>query len=99
MYSITANRQRNYGIKSYTVNTLADIDAIPIFLSSTAPGSIVLVIDTGEKYILNRNRQWELLTTLPGASGDGPEQIVYEGGDLANNIDSIDISYDGGDLD
>jgi hypothetical protein len=43
MYTILSNSGRRvYGVKQYMVETLADIDAIPL-LSTVAPGSTVLV--------------------------------------------------------
>lgn len=105
MYNILANRKRNYGIKTYMVNTLADIDAIPLSLASVVPGSIAIVAETGDKYILNQNRQWALLSS-PGGPGEGDSgeikaEINYEGGDLNESPDvgdDSDINYDSGEL-
>ena len=97
LYNILSNRKRNYGVKTYMINTLAELDAIPLTLASTVPGSIVIVAETGEKYMLNLNRQWELVGGA--SSGDDTDHIIYEGGDLMNSQPEIsDINYDGGTL-
>lgn len=102
MYNILANSgKRTYGVKTYMVNTLADIDAIPL-LPTVAPGSTVIVAETSNKYILSRDRIWIPLTgsgsSSGGDSGEVKDEITYEGGDL--NVDSTDpdIDYDGGEL-
>lgn len=81
------------------INTLADIDDIPLTLASTVPGSIAIVAETGDKYILNLNRQWELIKSSNSSSGGDSGDIRYEGGDLMDEIlDDSDINYDGGSL-
>lgn len=101
MYNILSNRRRSYGIKTFLVNTMADIDAIPLSLSTVAIGSIAIIAETGDKYILNQFRQWELLSS-PGESGGGDsgEIVIYEGGDLMADTTEgdKDINYDGGAL-
>lgn len=97
LYNILSNRKRSYGVKTYMINTLAELDAIPLTLASTVPGSIAIVAETGEKYMLNLNRQWELMGGI--SSGDNTDHIVYEGGDLTNTQpQDTDINYDGGAL-
>lgn len=101
MYNILANRKRNYGIKTFLVNTMADIDAIPLSLSTIAVGSIAIIAETGEKYILNQFRQWELLSSSgESGGGDSGEIVIYEGGDLmtGGSEGNEDINYDGGAL-
>lgn len=98
-YNVLSNRKRAYGVKTYMVNTLADIDDIPLTLASTVPGSIAIVAETGDKYILNLNRQWELIKSSDSSSGGDSGDIRYEGGDLMDEIpDDSDINYDGGGL-
>lgn len=97
MYTILSNSGRRvYGVKQYMIETLADIDAIPL-LSTVAPGSTVLVTSSKQKYILTKERVW-----MPMESG-GPsetEEIIYEGGDIENDPDiEYDIYYEGGQLD
>ena len=79
MYSIIANGNKlAYGIKRYLVKTEEDIKTIPLG-PDVAIGSRVLVSSTGERYILDTDREWVKLNhTAPGTS----EDIVYEGGDL-----------------
>ena len=98
-YNVLSNRKRAYGVKTYMINTLADIDDIPLTLASTVPGSIAIVAETGDKYILNLNRQWELIKSSNSSSGGDSGDIRYEGGDLMDEIlDDSDINYDGGSL-
>jgi hypothetical protein len=96
-YNVLSNRKRAYGVKTYMVDTLAEIDDIPLTLASTVPGSIAIVAETGEKYILNLKRQWELIGSSSSSSGGDSGDINYEGGDLMDEIsDDSDINYDGG---
>lgn len=102
MYKILSNGgKRVYGVKTFMVDTLADIDAIPL-LSTVAPGSTVLVADTSERYILNNKRIWMPITCAgsPGGGdpGDVDDEIIYEGGDLDAGLENPDIDYDGGEL-
>ena len=103
MYKILSNSgKRVYGVKAFMVDTLADIDAIPL-LSTVAPGSTVLVTSTSDKYILTHERTWMPITCNSGSSGGGDsgnvdDEIIYEGGDLDAGLDVPDIDYDGGEL-
>jgi hypothetical protein len=103
MYKILSNGgKRVYGVKTFMVDTLADIDAIPL-LSTVAPGSTVLVAATSERYILNNKRIWMPITCGSGSSGGGDsgdvdDEIIYEGGDLDAGLENPDIDYDGGEL-
>lgn len=40
----------------YWVDTEADVASIPV--DSAAPGSIVIVIETGSAYMLNSSKKW-----------------------------------------
>ena len=70
-------------IKKYIVKTEKDIISIPI---TVGIGSEISILATGEKYILNSQRQWV----------KDEEEVIYEGGDLSNDIALEEIDYDGG---
>lgn len=102
MYNILANSGKHLcGIRTYMVNTLADINAIPL-LPTVALGNTAIVAETSNKYILSRGRIRIPLTRSGSSSGgdssEVKDEITYEGGDL--NVDSTDpdIDYDGGEL-
>ena len=99
MYNILSNSgKRVYGVKTFMVETLADIDKIPLLVTA-APGSTVIVANTSKKYILTRDRVWMPFNSGSSGGEDSPEQeIVYEGGDLEAGIDQVDIDYEGGEV-
>lgn len=62
-YSITSQSgQTTYQVTEYVVNTEADVASVPIDVAS---GSTILVIETGQVYMLSvmedGTKQWELL--------------------------------------
>ena len=99
MYSILSNSGRRvYGVKHYMVETLADIDAIPL-LATVAPGSTALVAATQEKYILTKERVWMPLGNSGGSGPSTGDDVIYEGGDIDQDISAVfDIYYDGGNV-
>lgn len=104
MYKILSNNgKRVYGIKTYMVETVADIDAIPL-LSSVAPGSTVIVTTTSEKYILSQERIWVPVKKPDqsggdDSSGDSTNETIYEGGDLeTEEPQEAELDYEGGEL-
>lgn len=96
MYSILANgSKRVYGVKTFMVETLADIDEIPL-LTTIAPGSVAIVANTSKKYVLTRERVW---MPLNGSQEEGTtEEIIYEGGNIEQGVDTADIDYEGGEV-
>lgn len=96
MYTILSNSGRRvYGVKRYMVETLADIDSIPL-LATVAPGSTVLVAASKQKYILTKERIWIPLSANAPSDVD---EIVYEGGNIETDpVSEVDISYEGGQL-
>lgn len=99
MYNVLSNSgKRVYGVKTFMVDTLADIDEIPL-LTTVAPGSTVIVANTSKKYILTRDRVWMPLGGSSEGDEETPEQeIIYEGGDLEAGISQVDIDYEGGEV-
>lgn len=72
----------NVSVYRYEADTEADMRAIDV---SMAPmGSRCYIIDTGDTYALNSNKEWK-----PVPKGSGGD-IIYDGGS------SGDIIYDGG---
>lgn len=62
-YSITSQSgQTTYQVTEYVVNTEADVASVP---TDVASGSTILVIETGQVYMLSvmedGTKQWELL--------------------------------------
>lgn len=96
MYTILSNSGRRvYGVKQYMVETLADIDSIPL-LATVAPGSTVLVAASKQKYILTKERIW-----MPIKADDPSDvdEVIYEGGNIETDpVSEVDISYEGGQL-
>jgi hypothetical protein len=96
MYTILSNSGRRvYGIKQYIVETLADIDSIPL-LNTVAPGSTVLVVTSKQKYILTRERIW---VPIKADNDSDIDEVVYEGGNIeVDPAAEADVSYEGGQL-
>lgn len=69
MYALTKqNDDIAYNIREYVCDTEEDIASIP---TDCAPGSSLVVIETGNIYLLNTSFTWEL---VPGDVGTGNEQ-------------------------
>lgn len=66
----------------YWVDTKADMDLIP--KNSAAPGSTVIVIDSGNRYILNSKKEWILLTNSTSSSSPSPEIGLATKQDIAD---------------
>ena len=97
MYNIITNHNAAYGIKEYIVNTVDDIATIPI-LSSTRPGSTVLVMDSSARYILNNKQEWVKVKPLD-ETPDADEGVVYTGRNINyESVTSPQVIYDGGEL-
>jgi hypothetical protein len=103
MYSIISNNSgSSYGIKTYLVDSTADIVQIPI-LNTTAPGSMVIVMNSTSRYMLNNNHKWMEIPQASsggGTNGGNIEGIVlYHGDNLEDGMDEPDVIYDSGSLD
>ena len=55
------NGEVEYRITEYTLDTAADLEKLPEFSKTAAPGSSAFVIETSEVYMMNSNREWVLL--------------------------------------
>ena len=76
----------NVSVYRYEEDTEADMRAIDV---SMAPmGSRCYIINTGDTYALNSNKEWK-----PVPKGSGGD-IIYDGG--SDSGSSGDIIYDGG---
>lgn len=76
-----------YGVKHFVVDVKDDLNLIRrdlLYMGSTA-----YIIATGEKYIVDGNRNWVLMPQIGDSSGDS-------GGDDDPIIDTI--IYDGGEV-
>lgn len=63
-------------VHRFVINTIADIADIPA--EKYSPGSIAIVADTGDRYMLNLNYKW---IRQPAGSGGGStdEDVIYDG--------------------
>lgn len=55
-YMSNSGRTTTYN-NEYWADTEADVAKIPV--NSAAPGSIVIVIETGNAYMLNSKQEWQ----------------------------------------
>ena len=96
MIRIRANGNRlAHGIKKFTVDTFDEVAKIN--LASVAMGSTAFVIDKSETYMLNGQRKWVKVTLSGGSGGNGPGDIIYDGGDSGDvNDNPDDVIYEGG---
>ena len=88
---ITIQRKGNaYGVKHFVVDEKSDLDLLRkdlLFMGSTA-----YVIATGEKYIVNGNKQWTLIPKTESSSGgdNNPDDdqdithVTYDGGEIVS---------------
>ena len=56
-----------YGIKEYIVDTPADISDVRIE-KTLRPGSLIFVISTSEKYMLNGEKKWVKISFSSGGT-------------------------------
>ena len=59
-----------YGVKDYVVDTREDILSLPTDKHVKA-GSSALVIETGDVFMLNNEREWVCIGGIGGSSGGG----------------------------
>lgn len=81
-YIINNGHKIAYGIKKFIVDTVEEINDIPI-LSTIFPGSKVFVTTTSQTFILTPEYQW-LPISSNGAVEEG-EAIIYDGGNINRN--------------
>ena len=60
-------------VHRFIINTIADIADIPA--EKYSPGSTALVVDSGDRYVLNLEYKW---IRQPAGSG-GYEDVIYDG--------------------
>ena len=77
-----------YGVKHFVMDTVDDFNLLRkdlLFMGSTA-----YVIATGEKYIVNSDKQWILMPKSENSSGGGSNpdddqditHVIYDGGEV-----------------
>ena len=82
-FSIFSNNGKiGYNIKNYVADTIDDLNLIP----SSAPGSMVFVIDESKYYILNNINEWKEQESE--SSGPAPSGTI----DITQNGENIDIA-------
>ena len=52
------NDKSKYGIAEYVADTFEDIKKLP---KTCTPGSVCLVINTSDVYMLNNKKEWKML--------------------------------------
>lgn len=95
MYNIFSNSGKvAYGVKSFTVDTEADITTLPT--RSCTPGSTAFVIETSQYYKLTTTKEWKKVTLSTGGSGGGSGDNEYNGGEPSIDDPGYNSEYDGG---
>ena len=84
-----------YGTVKFLCDYQSDVANLP---NNRKPGSTAYVIENGNRYILNSNKEWVL---QPAGGGGGvlpPDDttIIYDGGDVTLDDPVDTIVYDGG---
>ncbi len=80
-------------VKEFTVDTVADMDAIDI--SQLQSGSRAFVINDSQWYMLSVvDRTWKPIQW--GGGGGHSGDVIYDGGEETNGSSTHDIFYDGG---
>lgn len=83
-------KSKIYGVKHFVVDEKSDLDLLRkdlLFMGSTA-----YVIATGEKYIVNSDKQWILMPKSENSSGGGSNpdddqditHVIYDGGEVVS---------------
>ncbi len=70
---IGQNGKTAYGVKNYILDTIADLDNLPV---SGTPGSTAFVIEESKTYMLGNNEKWTAISSSSAGSGssqDGEE--------------------------
>ena len=67
----------NQMVHRFVINTIADIADIPA--EKYSPGSVCLVADTGDRYMLNLDYKWIRQPAGSGGSGGTDEDVIYDG--------------------
>ena len=89
-----------YGVKRFMVRTVEDILTIPL-TPAIRPGSTVFVTSDQSRYILDQDYNWVQLKTPGGNSGEGgdeDQEIIYEGGDISQELQLAMADYEGGQI-
>lgn len=75
-----------------------DTDLQSIDTTYVIPCSEVYVIDSGNTYVLNTNKEWKLKPSSGGGgSGGGETDYIYDGGAPADSSGDT-VIYDGGQI-
>ena len=67
----------NQMVHRFVINTIADIADIPA--EKYSPGSICIVADSGDRYMLNLDYKWIRQPAGSGGSGGTDEDVIYDG--------------------
>ena len=84
MYKIASHGTKSYGIKSFVLDTTEDVNSLP---TNVEMGSSAYVIATGDKYLLNSEKQWIKQPKSAGGSGGGEDDIIILNGNTPSDND------------
>ena len=94
---INAGKRPFYNMASFLCDFQSDVANLPL---NRGVGSIARVIENGNVYIFNTQKQW-ILQPKCGGGTTPPEEdddvtIIYDGGDVAQADYVETVIYDGG---
>ena len=90
---VNTGKKPFYNAASFICDFQSDVENLP---TNRGTGSTAKVLENGNFYILNSNKEW-ILQTSSGGGGLPPEDttIIYDGGVITAE-DTNTIIYDGG---
>lgn len=92
---VNTGKKPFYNAASFICDFQSDVENLP---TNRGTGSTAKVLENGNFYILNSNKEWILQTSSGGGGGGLPPEdttIIYDGGVItAEGLDTI--IYDGG---
>ena len=91
---VNTGKKPFYNAASFICDFQSDVANLP---TNRGVGSTAKVLENGNFYILNSNKEWILQTSSGGGGGLPPEDttIIYDGGVITAE-DTNTIIYDGG---
>jgi hypothetical protein len=75
-----------YGVKEYICDTNTDVDLLPL---DDTPGSSVLVIDSGDLYILNSKHEWKKQGGGSSSGGGNTTALENKIKELEKTVESL----------
>lgn len=94
MITIANSKHNAYGVRNFVCDFASDKNNLPV---SENPGSTALIIETGEKYILNSYHEWIL--SKPSCCSNSNTGSGSGSGSTTPPVDEdldLEVIYDGG---